>query len=733
VSRKLVVSFCAVLLAVSLVVPVPLQAQNAEPPKRARLGLALSGGSALALAHIGVIKWLEENRIPVEYIAGTSMGGLVSGLYASGMDSKEMQDYVSGVNWQEVFISGVPYGQKTFRRKEDLRDYPNRFELGLHKGLEVPFSLNPGQGVNLVVSRVAAPYSEMKSFDDMPTPFRAVATDLVSGNKVVYDKGDLFDAMRATMSIPAYFAPVRQGKRVMVDGGTLQNIPVEAVKDMGADTIVAVELNDTMLKPYEPTSLINVLGRTMAVMIISNEMRSLAQANLILSPDLKGLDSFDFTAAEEFIKRGYAAAEKQAQLLRSFAVSEQEWQQYLENRKAKRRSQVITPKFIQVEGAVPGSNERILARLGRFMGEPVDAAALDNTLTRVAGAGRYDSSDYRYVQRGGEDGLVVNLHRKTYGPPVLNTVLDVDGSDIYDVVFGIGGRVTFFDFGGYNSEWRTDFNLGYRNILNSEYYWRINASRFFIAPRGYLDYSRQPLYQGNQRVADYRIKRQGGGMDVGLLAGRSNEFRFGLDASHVEAFASTGATTLPRGDGAFQLIRGKWQLNAMDEPIIPHNGARITVQGSLVFDTPDGLPSHYPIAESRIVLAREFSRRHIFIMSLAGGTTAGHDTALPAFTLGGPLRLTALARDQFFGNNYYYSGFAYLRSLTNAQLSLFGRPYLTFAYELGNAFNDIRDANPYNNAVVGVTVETPFGGLLVGGAFGEQGNHKFFFRIGRLF
>jgi NTE family protein len=193
------------------------------PKTRPRIGVALEGGGALGLAHIGVLQWFEEHHIPVDYIAGTSMGGLVAGLYATGKTPKELQAIVEAQSWDIIIGGTIPFEDLSFRRKEDLVAYPNSLELGLKHGLSLPLGLNTGHVITLLIDRETLPYSGVNTFDDLPIPFRCVATDLVSGKEVVFSQGDLAEALRATMSIPAIFSPVHDGDKVYVDGGLVGN------------------------------------------------------------------------------------------------------------------------------------------------------------------------------------------------------------------------------------------------------------------------------------------------------------------------------------------------------------------------------------------------------------------------------------------------------------------------------------------------------------------------------
>ncbi len=206
-----------------------------DPQRRLRIGLALEGGGALGLAHIGVLEWFDEHHIPVDYVAGTSMGGLIGGLYATGMSPAELKKLIDGVDWNKILGDTTPYEDLSYRRKEDQRAYPNAFILGLRNGLSLPSGLNSGQQIGLLSDRSPLPYYGLKSFEDLPTPFRCVATDIVSGKQVVFEKGSLAEALRSTMSIPGAFKPVFDKDRVLVDGGLVNNLPTDVVKQMGAD------------------------------------------------------------------------------------------------------------------------------------------------------------------------------------------------------------------------------------------------------------------------------------------------------------------------------------------------------------------------------------------------------------------------------------------------------------------------------------------------------------------
>jgi NTE family protein len=254
--------------------------QNAAPRAQPRptIGVALEGGGAMGLAHIGVLKWFEEHHIPVDYVAGTSMGGLVGGFYATGMSPDELKTLIDAMDWKKILGDRTPYEDLAFRRKEDQRAYPNSLIFGLRGGLNLPAGLNAGHQIGLLIDRVTLPYDQLASFDALPVPFRCVATDLVSQKPHVFKDGSLAVALRATMSIPGAFSPVNDGKAVFVDGGLVDNLPTDVVRQMGAEIVIAVHLEPAPVEAKDIQSVFSVLNHSVRLLLEENEVRSLAQA-----------------------------------------------------------------------------------------------------------------------------------------------------------------------------------------------------------------------------------------------------------------------------------------------------------------------------------------------------------------------------------------------------------------------------------------------------------------------
>jgi NTE family protein len=458
-------------------------AAQPAPKTRPRIGVALEGGGALGLAHIGVLKWFEEHHIPVDFIAGTSMGGLVGGLYATGKSADDLKSIVQNADWPLLLAGGTPYQDLSFRRKEDARDVPNTIQIGLKNGPALPPGLNTGHQINLLIDRETLPYSEVLSFNDLPIPFRCVSTELVSGKPFIFQDGSLSDALRATISIPGVFAPVRRGNQIFVDGGLVNNLPTDVARNMGADVVIAVHLQISMTAAKEIQSAFSVLGRSVELVIAETEIRGMAGADLIVRANVEDFDSTDYLKAASLIQRGYDAAAEKAQILKAYALNDADWAEYQRQIQSRRRTTFGTPQFVRVEGVGPKHDKNIQNFLRPFVGKPISTPQLDEALTRLTGIGRYDSVTYGMIRENGQDGLLVRVHEKTYAPPLLQPSFSVDGSEPDDVSFTLGSRLTFMDAAGERSEWRTDLQFGGTYGIATEFYRLfLPLSRWFFAP-----------------------------------------------------------------------------------------------------------------------------------------------------------------------------------------------------------------------------------------------------------
>ena len=390
-----------VLLASYAIPTVALAGQpcgTAAPPVpegRPRIGLALGGGSARGLAHVGVLEWLEEHRIPVDLIAGTSIGGLIGGGYATGRSAAEVRTLIEGIDWDAMFRGEVDYALKTFRRKEDRRDFPVRLDLGLRDGLRLAPGLDPGHEVELFLSRLAVPYTAPMCFDDLPIPFRAVATDLEAASVEALAEGSLGTALRATMAIPGIFQPIERDDLLLTDGGLLNNVPADVTRTMGADVVIAVDVSAPLESREALSSLVAVANQAIGVMMVQRTRAVLeTNADHVITPALEDIGADGWREFETIRARGYAAADAVAGSLAAFSLAPADWARHLEARRRRRSTTSVELTFVRVDGVGTDIAADIVRRLEPAIGGPLDPEGLERWLTMLAGAGRYGSLGY---------------------------------------------------------------------------------------------------------------------------------------------------------------------------------------------------------------------------------------------------------------------------------------------------------------------------------------------------
>jgi NTE family protein len=715
--------------------------QSQEPPKHdaakhPKLGLVLEGGGALGLAHIGVITWMEEHRIPVSYVAGTSMGGLVGGFYATGQSPAEVRKLIDGIDWDEVLSGVTPFRDLSFRRKQDARDVPGQLEFGLRGGLQFPSGFNTGQQVNLVLDSVALPYSDIPSFDDLPIPFACVASDLVTGKPHVFRDGSLALAMRSTMSLPGIFTPVRSGKHLYADGFLLDNLPIDVAKDMGADVTLGIHLETAPMDPNTNLSSFGVLGQSITVMSAVNVLHSMEQADLLVTVPLQKYTALDYNKADAIIKIGYDAAASKATVLSAFSVSEAEWEEYLAKRNSRRRTAPI-PKFVEVVGAPPEMSKAMEKQMSSLAGGPVETKKIDQDMMTIVGQGRFATATYSMVERNGEPGLQIQAEPKSYAPPIVRPLVLIDGSQFNNVLFSIGGRITFLDVGSYRSELRNDIALGSIYELASEYYHPVTAtSNWFIAPRFGVNSRQLNIYSGNVLQASYRLRQALGGLDTGYVFGRTGEFRLGYEGGYEKLSPEIGnIPTLPTTSGTTGDVRIQYQFTTLDDPVIPRSGTSLLMY-TKGFNANPAAPGPFPVSE---IQAQQFFRlsapSSVFVGAF-GGSSYGYKTGVPTFSLGGSQRLVAWSENELLTNQYFLGQIGYIRELVKLPPFLGSSVNFLGLLELGKTYKLPLGAKPPNlpmDAAAGLIVNTIFGPVEVAGAVGDYGHARFFFRIGRTF
>ncbi|HUQ90066.1 MAG TPA: patatin-like phospholipase family protein [Bryobacteraceae bacterium] len=702
----------------------------AQQPPRPKIGLVLEGGGALGLAHIGVLEWLEANRIPIDMITGTSMGSLIGGFYASGMSTREIRAVVGAIDWDRMLSGQIRFQNLSYRRKEDRIAFPNRLDFGLRHGLQFPGGLNSGYEIGLLLSRNTLAYADLKSFDDLPIAFRAVATDLISGKEVVFDRGSLDEAMRASMSLPAIFTPPVTNGKAYVDGGVLNNLPIDVAKRMNPDIVIAVHLATRPVDAKELGTLVGVLGRTVSVVVSANELRNMELADVLVVADVRDFDNSDYKKWEALANRGQEAAEKKRAILTRFSLGKEDYERVTQARDQRKKTAPHKAAQLEVVGTSAPLQRAVAKALAPAMrDEALTPARIESALTRVIGQGRFDNLIYHVHHKDGKPLLAVHVQEKAYGPPFFNMAVEIDGKDQANVGFLFSGRVTALDVGGFRSEWRSDFTVGSRYGIASEYYHPLTAaSPVFIAPRAYARNSKFEAYDKGDRIAEYRIKEYGAGLDLGITFSRFAELRAGYEAGHLQASRRIGDPLFPEPGFRTDNVSTRFSYEGQDDPIFPRRGIRTFT-----------ILKHYLQGdinqmEIRVNAANPVSRTASFLYGLSSGTSfRSNSVGLRGFSLGGPTRMGAYGPNELLGSQYLLGTMGYERELATLPPLLGEKLYV-----IGLAQAARMDGTTFSSGVplsfTGfLAAKTALGPIFAGGSWGDRGHRRWFFGLGRIF
>lgn len=741
-------TICLVLVFTGSTV-VPLRAQDASRPQtpqpagRKTVGLVLSGGAARGFAHVGVLKVLEENHIPVDYVAGASMGGLIGALYAMGKTPAEMEELIGRLNWDTLLQASTTFENLSFRRKEDRRNIPAPITLkGRINDLQLPNALNSGHEAGLLFDRLTLPYARVDDFHDLPIPFACVGTDMVNGQSVTLDKGSLSRALRATMSVPGVFAPVEIDGRILSDGGLVNNIPTNVVKAMSADIVLVVNIETQLAGRESLDNLIGVLAQTINIASADNSRRSLLQADIIIAPDLGKFSNTDFSQSKAIMDLGYQGAQQKIQVLKGLALSDAEWQQHLAARRARELpDKAPVPELIAVDGKNKDAARTITEKLGdKYTNVPLDAAKQDELaqdLSSLTGTGRFDALDYDIVDQDGKTALLIRTTttgERPAKPTRLEIGFDVNSVESDNVNFVFSARLTLFDIGRYGAEWRNDLKLGSSTLIASEYYRPLARTKFFVAPRISYERRRINLFgSGGTRLAEYVGANIQAGVDVGYAFSPRSEVRAGYTIGYESASRRIGDPLLPNLEGSFSALGLRFNYDGLDRAQVPNHGLYSRNSINYFLDSPDAI-GRFTQAESRNLAFVPFGKRYIGFGFGGAGTTFGDEAPLTRqFTLGGPFRVGGYGFEEFRASNYIQAGLGVLYNPEIFPTFLGGKAYVGAWYEGGSAFERFGNANYRQSVSGGAILETPLGPVFLGGSMNENGRGRFYFSFGKIF
>jgi NTE family protein len=708
-----------------------------DEDSRLRVGLVLGGGGARGAAHIGVLQELERLQVPVDAIVGTSMGAIIGGLYATGMSAAELEELVGSLDWADAMSDDPNRDDLSFRRKQDDREAPIDLELGL-RGTELvlPKGAIQGQKLDLLLRNLTLGVSHIQDYDDLPIPFRAVASDIERGEAWIMGEGDLALSIRASMSVPAIIAPARVDGRLLVDGGLVGNLPIEVMQIMNVDVIIAVDVEFPLYSPEDLDSVLKISEQMLTILMRNEKLRQLDQLgedDILIQPELGIYASTNFADILETIEPGQAAAHAQADKLAGLALDEKAWREHLAKR-GHPAEPVTQLAFVRVVHDGVLAHEVLESKLTVSAGDPIDHEVLAQNANKLYGLQLYEQVSYALVETEEGTGVEYRARRKSWGPNLVNFGVSLEDDFDGSTAFNVFARLTRSGINSLGAEWRSDLQLGTDPRIVSEFYQPLSFdSRFFVAPRIEASQTNLNAFTAEQPVARYRLTEGEVGFDTGMDLDRKGELRFGLFRGLGRSDVRIGDTALPNVDyqtgGAFARLR----FDTLDDAFFPTDGFLGDVKWTL---SRPGLGADYRFDTFEIEVMRTLSRgRNTYQVGLGYATTLeSDDTVQDYFPLGGFLRLSGLERGEISGPHAALAKLVYYRRIGETSGLLDTPIYLGFSAEAGNVWQDRSDMDFGTmlwNGSLFAGFDTLIGPVYFAAGFGEGGNSNFYLFVGK--
>ncbi len=711
---------------------------------RPRVGLVLSGGGARGLAHVGVLKVLEQQHIRIDAIAGTSMGAIVGGLYASGLSAQEVEREVRAIDWTRVFEPRPERQHLSQRRKEEDFEFSALLEFGLRDGeLRAPVAAVTTRRLESLLRRYTLPVRTINEFDNLPIPFRAVATDLETGAAVVLDRGDLSAALRSSMSVPGVFSPIELDGRVLGDGGLVNNVPIDVARAMGVDVVIVVNVGTTLAGRATLNSALGVTSQMINILTEQNVQRSLATMSardVLVSPQLGALTSGDFARGEEFIALGASGAQAALAKLQPLARSADEYAQWRAGLPAAQRAPDTALAAVGFEGSTVTNPARFAAQLESQPNQPFERGRAERDVRSLMASGDYLRVDYRIASREGGDELQFELDDKPWGPNYLRIGLDLSTD--------FKGRGSFNLKLSHNRHWLTPSGTEWRNrvqigavpSLFTEIYhplnWTIGISNdWFVAAYGGVERRNGTLYdeRGNE-LARYRRNDARAGLDLGQPWGRFGEVRLGLTTQRVNAtptLVSAEIADIARPLRATDVgARLAVVVDQLDYASFPTQGYRAVSQLSLGEGSTAG---RFQQLEASAMGVATFGVHSFSLFGAARGASQREPSAIGRYELGGFHQLSGYRDGQLLGNYVAFSRLTWYWRLPYAPLAARGL-FVGATAEAGNAWATkvaAREGNLRTGMSVFVGADTGLGPLYLGLTHAPRGETGVALFLGR--
>jgi len=706
-----------------------------EVSNRPKIGLVLGGGGARGYAHIGVLRKLEELHIPFDYVAGTSMGSIVGGFLATGMNADELTQVVGGADWDDLFSDKTQREDLPFRRKadDDLGLYGPKLGIGKDSNL-LPKGVVSGQKIVFMFQSVISQRVNVEDFDDLPIPYRAIATDIVTGEMVVLDKGAVASAMRASMAVPGVFDPVRHKGKLLVDGGLVRNLPVDVARDMGADVIIAVDVGTKLAGKDELNSAISIVYQMSGLLTVSNtntQIESLGDNDVLVTPAIGDkISSSDFSKLDEAIPLGYAAATAVQDQLRKYSLSETEyraWRQQINNCV----EGLPEVHFVSLDNRSRFSDKVILDMITIKPGQALDIEQLDKDLRQIYALGFIRQARYNIIEKNGLEGLEIIVRPDERGNQYIETGVDLAFS-ARGTAFNIRGGYLSTALDDRGSEFRAVAQIGESPGLLLDYFKPLDDRlRYSFEPSAYL--IKRPLFlydRSGDALGEIELNEWGGSVFLGREFGRSAMLYAGFNRYAGKLKVTVGdPETEPFSFNGAELFVGL-KYDRLDNRFLPTRGAYSALN---YVKSVEGLGADASFEQLEFLFfgSRTFGLHNI-LYGLEYKTSLTDIIPIYAlYTGGGFMNMSGYEPNSLLGPHFGHALLGYRYQVAKSGL-LPG--YVGMTVEYGDA--SIEREKVFTNGLLNGSVyfgyKSPLGPVYLGVGWSEDRSAIYFIRLGAL-
>lgn len=734
-SARLVLGIVA-LLTISSICAAQLEQDSARP----KIGLVLSGGGARGAAHVGVIKVLDELRIPIDYIAGTSMGAIVGGLYASGLSASELEEIILTADWPRWLSDRPPRAQRSYRRKADDYGFLVEFDVGVNEdGLILPQGIVQGQNFTMALRRWLLPVATVKDFDQLPIPFVAIATNLLSGEEVILKSGDLPMAIRASMSVPGVFKPVRIGEQILVDGAVANNLPVGMAKTMGADILIVVDVGSPLMEEAELDSPLQVSSQMMNILVQARteEQKRLMKADdVLITPALGLLSSQAFDQSTKAMRIGEVAARETVAELRRYSLPENT---YVAHRKSVQRTQSNVPVIhtVEIRNESKLSTKVLDAYVSEQTGATVDLDQLESDITDIYGFDTFETVDYSIEANDAENTLLIESRAKTWGPNYLRFGLNLEDDFSGHSTYNLAARFTKAEMNAKGGEFQADIVVGEHPQLAAEFYQPLDYhARWFVNPRLRVQHSNTGLFDSGEQITQLRSEETEVSLAVGRVLSNWGELRMTLSRSYLNNDVRIGDPAQGRGSTDLSRFGLGIGYDTIDRIAIPRFGTNLQIGWAGLRNTFGG-DLTADITQLSFLKPQTWGRNTLLHWWDFSHVNSADDQPLDAFGLGGLFSLSGYARNELLGDYRAIGRLLYYRRLSEHPLSILDTSvYVGASLELGNVWRNRSDVSISNALTAGsvfVTFDSVVGPLYLAYGIAEGGRHSAYLFLGQTF